>query len=132
MRFLSVVHSAKSVSHSANVLIVRRGPFTLAESFVHAQNLERTTPDKGVRWMYGSYELACVLSGTRVFFVLYLSSSHPLMSSGPDSGLDYNLKCTRSTGGVPDICSLFSGRLLTRNAWKLTNNGAKRSSTGPN
>ena len=125
MRFLSVVHSAKSVSHSTNALLVRWGPFNPAESFVHAQNLERTPSDKGVRWMYGSYALACVLFGTRVFLVLYLSSSHPFVSDGPDSRPDYYLTCNGSTGGVPDIYSLFSGQLLTRNAWKLTNNGCK-------
>ena len=125
MRFLSLVHSAMSVSHSANALLVRRGPFNPAESFVHAQNLERTQPKKGARWMYGSYALACVLFGTRAFLVLYLSSSHPLMSGGPDSRPDYYLTYNGSTGGVPDTDHMFSGRLLTRNVWKLTNNGCE-------
>ena len=89
MLFVSVVHSAMSVSHSANALLVRRGSFSPAESFVHAQNLERTSPGKGARWLYGSYALACVLFGTRAFLVLYLSSSHPLMSGGSDSPPDY-------------------------------------------
>ena len=119
MRFLSV-------SHSANALLVRRGLFNLAESFVHAQNLEQTPPEKGACWMYGSYTLGCVSFGTCVFLVLYLSSSHPLMSGGPDSRLDYYLTRNGSTGGVPDSDRTFSGQLLTRDAWKLTNNGCKR------
>ena len=128
MRFLSVVHSAMPVSHSANALLVRRGPFNPAESFVHGQNLERTPPEKGSSWMYGSYAMACVLFGTRAL-VLYLSSSHPLMSGGPDSRPDYYLICNGSTGGVPDTDRMFSGRLLTRNAWELTNNGCPRDQT---
>ena len=110
MRFLSVSHSAMSVSHSANALLIRRGPFNPAESFVHVQNLERTPPEKGARWMYGSHALACVLFGTRAFLVLYLSSSHPLMSGGPDSRPDHYLTCNGSTGGVPDTDRMFSGQ----------------------
>ena len=125
MHFLSVVHLVMSVSHSANALLVRRGPFNAAESFVHAQNLEQTPPAKGTHWMYGSYALACVLFGTHAILVLHLSSSHPMMSGGPDSQPDYYLTCSRSTGGVPDTDPMFSGRLLTRNAWKLTNNGCE-------
>ena len=79
-RFVSVVYSAMSVSHSANALLVWRGRFNPAESFVHAQNMERTPPEKGARWMYGSYALACGLFETRAFLVLYLSSSHLSMS----------------------------------------------------
>ena len=75
MRFVSVIHSAMSVSHSTNALLVRRGPVNPAESFVHAQNLERTPPEKGARWMYGSYAQACVLFGNRAFLVLYLSTA---------------------------------------------------------
>ena len=123
MRFLSVSHSAISVSQLANALLIRRGPFKPAESFVHVQNLERTPPEKGVRWMYGSRALACVLFGTRAFLVLYLPSSHPLMSGGPDSRPDHYLTCNGPTGIVPDTDRMFSGRLLTRNAWNLTNNG---------
>ena len=82
---------------------------------MHAQNLERTPPEKGTRWMYGSYALACVLFGTRAFLVMYLSSSHPMMSGGPDSRPDYYLACNGSTGGVLDNGRMFSGRLLTRN-----------------
>ena len=125
MRFLSASHSAMSVSHSANALLIRRGPFSPAERFVHAQNLERTPPEKGARWMYGSHALACVLLGTRAFLVLYLSSSHPLMSGGPEPWPDHYLTCNGSTGCVPDTDSMFSGRLLTRNAWKPTNNGCE-------
>ena len=79
-RFVSVVYSAMSVSHSANALLVRRDPFNPVESFVHVQNAERTPPEKGARWMYGSYALACGLFGTRAFLVLYLFSSHPWCS----------------------------------------------------
>ena len=128
MRFLSVSHSAHaflSAFHSANALLVRRGPFSPAEIFVNAQNLERTPPEKGAHWMYASYALACVLFGTRAFLVLYLSSWHPLMSGGPDSRPDYYLTCNVSTGGVPETDRMFSGRLLTRNAWKLTKNGCE-------
>ena len=96
MRFLSVSHSAMSVSHSANALLIRRVPFNPAESFVHVQNLERTPPEKGDRWMYGSHALACVLFGTHAFLVLYLSRSHPLMSGGPDSRPDNYLTCNGS------------------------------------
>ena len=71
--------------------------------------------------MYGSYVLACVLFGTCVFLVLFLSSSHLLMSGGPDSWLEYYLTCNRSTGGVLDTDCMFR-QLLTRNAWKLTKN----------
>ena len=35
------------------------------------------------------------------------------------------LTCNGSTGNVPDTRCMFSGRLLTRNAWKLTNNDCK-------
>ena len=70
--------------------------------FCLAQNLIQTSPEKGTCWMYASYALACVLLGTRAFLVLYLSSSHPLMSGGPDSQLDYYLACNGSTRGVPD------------------------------
>ena len=125
MRFVSVVHSAMSITHSENTLFVRRGPINPAESFVHAQNLQRTPPEKGARWMYGSNALVCVLFGPRTFLFLYLSSSHPLMSGGPDSRPDYYLTYNGSTGGVPDIDRMFSGRLLTRNTWKLTNNGSE-------
>ena len=109
MRFLSV-------SHSANPLLVRRGPFNPAESFVHAQNLEWTPPGKGARSMYGSYALAFVLSGTGAFLILYLSSSHPLMSGGSDSRPDDYLTCNGSTGGVPDTDRMISGQLLSRKA----------------
>ena len=133
MRFVSVIHSTMSISHSTNALLVRPGPFNPAESFVHAQNLERTPPEKGTRWMYGSYALACVLFGTRAFLVLYLSSSHPLMSGGTDSRLDYYLTCNGSTGGVPDTDRMFSGRLLTRNAMETDEqrvwNGGPRDQT---
>ena len=112
MRFLFV-------SHSANALLARRGLFNLAES------LEWTPPEKGARWMYGSYMLVCVSFGTYAFLVLYLFSSHPLMSSGSDSRLDYYLTRNGSTGGVPDSDRMFSRQLLTRNAWKLTNNRCK-------
>ena len=125
MRFLSVSHSAKSVSHSANALLIRRGPFNPAESFVHVQNLERTPPEKGARWMYGSHALACVLFGACAFLILYLSSSHPLMSGGPEPRPDHYLTCNGSIRGVPDTDRMFSGRLLKRNAWKLTNNGCE-------
>ena len=109
MRFLSVSHSAMSVSHSANALLIRRVPFNPAESFVHVQNLERTPLEKGDRWMYGSHALACVLFGTHAFLVLYLSRSHPLMSGGPDSRPDHYLTCNGSTGGVPDTDRMFNG-----------------------
>ena len=125
MRFLSV-------SHSAKVLLVRWGLFNPAESFVHAQNLEWTPLEKGARWMYGSYALACVLFGTQAFLVLYLSSLHPLMSSGPDSWPNYYPTCNWSTRDVPDIDRMFSGRLLQGmhgNWWLM---GVKRWSTGPN
>ena len=125
MRFLSLSHSAMSVSHSANALLIRRGPSNPAESFVHVQNLERTPPEKGARWMYGRHALACVLFGTHAFLVLYLSISHPLMYGGPDSRPHHCLACNGSTGAVPDTDRIFSGRLLTRNAWKLTNNGCE-------
>ena len=102
MYFLSVVHSAMSVSHLANAFLVRRGPFNSTESFVHAQNLERTPLEKGARWMYDSCALTFVLFGTCVFLVLYLSSSHPLMSGRPDSWPDYYLTCNWSMGEVLD------------------------------
>ena len=118
--------------------LIRRCPFlirrkrsllgevrSIRQSFVRVQNLERAPPDKGARWMYGSHALACVLFGTREVLVLYLSSSHPLMSGGPDSWPDHYLTCNGSTGGVPDTDRMFSGRLLTRNAWKLMNNGCE-------
>ena len=124
MRFLSVVHSAMSVSHSANALLVRRGTFNPV-NFVHAQNLARTPPEKSARWMYGSYALTFVLFGILAFLVLYLTSSHPLMSGRPDSRPDYYLTCNRSTGGVSDTDRMVSGRLLTTNAWRLTNNGCE-------
>ena len=110
--FISVHMRFLSVSHSAKVLLVRRGLFNPAESFVHAQNLEWTPLEKGARWMYGSYALACVLFGTQAFLVLYLSSLHPLMSSGPDSWPNYYLTCNWSTRDVPDIDRIFSGLLL--------------------
>ena len=97
---------------------------------MHAQNSERTPPEKGARWMYGSSALACVLFGTRAFLVLYLSSSHTLMSGGPVSRPDYYLTCNGSTGGVSDTDRLFSGRLLTRNAWKLMNKGRSTQKAG--
>ena len=122
MRFLTISHSAMSDSHSANALLIRRGPFNPAESFVHVQNLERTPPDKGGCWMYGSHALACVLFGTRAFLVLYLSSSHLWMSPGLETRPDHYLTCNWSSGGVPDTGRMFSGQLLTRNTWKLTNN----------
>ena len=37
----------------------------------------------------------------------------------------YALACNRLTGGVPDTDRMFSGRLLIRNVWKLTNNGCE-------
>ena len=123
VRFLSVSHWAMSVSHSANALLIRQSPFNPAESFVHVQNLERTPPEKGARWMYTSHALACVMFGTCAFLVLYLFSLHRLMSGGPDSQPDHYLTCNGTFGGVPDTGSMFSGWLLTRNAWKLTNNG---------
>ena len=98
MCFLSVSHSAMSISHSANALLIRRGPFNLAESFVHVQNLERTPLEKGDCWMYGSHALAWVLFRTHVFLVLYLSSSHSLMSGGPDSRPNHYLTCNRCSG----------------------------------
>ena len=103
MRFLSVFHSAMSVSHSANALLIRRGPFNSAESFVHVQNLERTPSEKGARLMYGSHVLVCVLFGTRAFLVLCLSSSHPLMSGGPEPRPDHYLTSNGSSGGVPTL-----------------------------
>ena len=60
-----------------------------------------------------------------LFLVLFLSSSHPLMSSGADLRPDYYLTCNGSTGGVSDTDRMFSGRLLARNTWKLTNNGCE-------
>ena len=59
------------------------------------------------------------------FLVLYLSSSHTLMSGGPDLRPDYYLTCNGSTGGVSDTDCMFSRRLLTRNAWKLMKNGCE-------
>ena len=47
------------------------------------------------------------------------------MSSGPDLRPDYYLTFNGSTGGVPDTDRMFSGRLLARNTWKLTNNGCE-------
>ena len=132
MPFLSVSHSVMSISHSAYALFIRWGPFNPAESFVHVQNLERTPPEKGASWMYSSHALACILFGTCAFLVSYLSSSHPLMSSGPDSQPDHYLTCNGSTGGVPDTDRMFSGQLLTRNAWNWWITGVKRWSTGPN
>ena len=64
--------------------------------------------------------------GTCVFLVLYLCSSYLLMSSGPDSRLDYYLTCNGSIGGVSDTDHIFCGQLLTRNAWKLTNNRCEK------
>ena len=69
--------------------------------------------------------LACVLFGTRAFLVLYLSSSHPFMPGEPAPRTDHYPTCNSSTGGVLDADRMFSGQLLTRNAWKLTNNGTK-------
>ena len=118
MRLLSVSHSAMSVSHSANALLIRRGPFSPGKVLCMCHW------KKGTRWMYGSHVLACVLFGTRAFLVLYLSSSHPLMSGGLEPRPHY-LRCNRSTGGGLDTDRMFSGRLLTRNAWKLTNNACE-------
>ena len=108
MRFLSVVHLAISIYHLANALLVRQGLLNRAESFVYAENLGPTPPEKSARWMYGSYALACVLFGTCAFLVLYLPSAHLLMSGGPDSQPDYYLTCSGSTGGVPDTDRTFS------------------------
>ena len=129
---LSVSHSAMSVSHSANALLIKRGPFSPAEGFVHVENLERTPPEKGARWMYGSHALACVLFGTRALLVLYLSSSHPLMSGGLEPRPDHYLTCNGPTRGVPDTDRMFSGQLLKRSAWKLTNNGCETVVRGTN
>ena len=106
MRFLSV-------SHSANAFLVMRGPFNPVESFVQTWNgstgkrrpLDWTV---AIRWHAFCSELVRSLS------------SHPLMPGGPDSRPSYYLTCNGSTGGVPDTDRMFSGRLLTRNAWKLT------------
>ena len=114
MRFLSnLIWGMRSLS--GEVRSIQR------KFFVHAQ----TPPEKGARWMYGSYALACVWFGTCAFLVLYLSSLYSLMSSGPDSRPDHYLTCNGSTGGVPDADHIFSGRSLTRNTWKLTNNGCE-------
>ena len=86
---------------------------------------ERTPLEKGAPWMCGSYALACLLFGICAFLFLYLSSLHPLMSSGHDLQPDYYLTCSGSTGGVPDDDHMFSGQVLTRNAWKLANNGCE-------
>ena len=51
--FVSVRMRFLSVSCAANAFLVRRCPFDPVESFVHAQNLERTPPAKGIRWLYG-------------------------------------------------------------------------------
>ena len=102
MRFLSVSQSEMSVSHSANALLIRQGPFNPAETFVHVQNLERTPPEKGAPLMYGGHALACVLFGTRAFLVLYMSSLHPLMSGGPEPRPYHYLTYNWSIGGVPD------------------------------
>ena len=67
---------------------------------MHVQNFKRTAPEKGACWMHGSHALACILFGTGAFLVLYLSSSHPLMSGGSEPWPDHYLTCNRSTGGV--------------------------------
>ena len=77
------------VSHSANAFLVRRDLLNLAVRYLHAQNRKRFSPENGPRWMCSSSTLACVLFETRSFLVLFLSSSHPLMSDGPDSRSDY-------------------------------------------
>ena len=51
--FVSVRMRFLSVSCAANAFLVRRCPFNPVESFGHAQNLERTPPAKGIRWLYG-------------------------------------------------------------------------------
>ena len=91
--FVSVRMRFLSVSRSANAFLVRRGPFNPAESFVHAQNLERTLPGKAVCWLY-----ICCSLGMRFVRNLcvprpVLVSSHSLMSGGPDSRPDYYLTC---------------------------------------
>ena len=114
-----------SVSHSANALLVRQGP----ERSIRWKVLCMQKTWNGLHWkkapcwMYCSYVL--VLFGTLTFLVLYLSSSHPLMSGGPDLQPNYYLTYSGSTGGVLDTDRMFNRWLLTRNAWKLTNNGCE-------
>ena len=106
-------------SLSGEVRSVRRKVLCMLQTW---NGLHRTKASAGctvaMRWHAFCSELVCSLSCT-------LSSSRPFMSGGPDSRPDYYLTCNGSTGGVPDIYSLFSGQLLTRNAWKLMNNGCK-------
>lgn len=53
-------------------VFVRRSPFSVIESFVHAQTLERTKLYQGNRWMYGSHVLAYVSHVLAFLFVLNL------------------------------------------------------------
>ena len=98
-------------SLSGEVRSIRRKVFTKLGTY---------SQEKGTHWMYGSYAMASVLFGTHAFLVLYLSSSHPLMSGGPDSRTDYYLTFSGSTGGVLDTDRMFS---------RLTNNGCPQDQT---
>ena len=104
MRFLSV-------SHSANALLVRRGLFSPAESFYAC--MHKTW--NGLHWKKAP--AGCTVAVHWHAFCLELLCS--LSCTCPD----YYLTCSGSTGGARDTDRMFSGRLLTRNTWKLMNNG---------
>ena len=119
-----------SVCSSANALFVRQGPFNPAESFVHAQNLERIAADEGVRRLYGCCALG--MRFVRNSFVPRpaLVSLYQLMSGGrkiadglciPDMHR-MNRSCTAS----------LADDYLKRNARELVNNGCITVSTGQN
>ena len=63
MRFLSS-------SFPANVFFVRgRVSFNQVECFVNPKHLKRTSPDKGVRWLYGCCVLGMRFVWTRAVFL---------------------------------------------------------------
>ena len=53
-----------------------------------------------------------------------------LMPGGPDSLLDFYTTCNRSTRCVQDSACIFSGRQVTRTAWKLANNSCEMATQG--
>lgn len=72
-----------SFSCSSNAFLVRRCLINMAG------NVERTSPDKGVRWLYGCCALGMRLVRNSCIHRPVLVSSHPLTSDGPDSRPDY-------------------------------------------
>ena len=130
--FLSVLHSAMSVSHSANALLVRRGPFNPEESFVHAQNLQRTSPEKGTHLIYGGYALTLFCSE----LMRSLSCTCPVHILWCPVDLIRSWTTTSHATGQPVVfwtvtaCSADDYWQGMHRNWQIT--GVKRWSTGPN